>query len=88
MPHLNPGLNSLNLSRTMISDLPLIEIATYSPDLLYLNLTRCERITDKGIFEALRAAKKLTHLVAVNTGFTAGASQLAKKIKPYLVIEN
>jgi F-box/leucine-rich repeat protein 2/20 len=86
--HLNPRLTSLNLSRTNVSDLSLIEIAIHCTELLHLNLTRCEKITDKGILEAVRATKKLKELIIVNSGITMGAVQSVKKTKPFLNIVN
>jgi F-box and leucine-rich repeat protein 2/20 len=86
IPRLNSRLMMLNVSRTNISDLALIEIMTHSYDLSYLNLTRCENISDKGVLEAVRYAKKLRELVIVNTSITPYTVQAVKKIKPFLEI--
>jgi hypothetical protein len=86
IPHLNAKLIYLNLSRTHISDLPLIEIVTHNPDLLHLNLTHCERITDKGIFEIIRGAKKMNELIIMNTNITDDAVRTAKTLRPFLKI--
>lgn len=84
--HLNPHLTSLNLSRTEISDLPLIEIATYCTELIHLNLTRCDKITDKGVLESIRVAKKLRKIIITHNGITKHALLSAKKMKPFLNI--
>lgn len=88
LPRLNSRLITLNLSRTTITDLALIEIMSHSHDLTHLNLTRCENISDKGALEAFRFAKKLKELILIHTNFSQSTINALKKLKPYLEIKN
>src|SRR6202034_4523332 len=63
IPKYNPRFTSLNLAITAISDQPLIELANQCSDLTTLDLTRCENITEKGVFELIRAARRLRELI-------------------------
>lgn len=59
LPNLNKNLINLNLSRTEISDQPLIELAAKCDLLVLLDVTRCEKLTSVGLVEAARQARLL-----------------------------
>jgi F-box/leucine-rich repeat protein 2/20 len=62
IPQFNNHLTQLNLARTTISDLPLIEIASRCELLTTLDLTHCENLTDGGIYDSVRLASQLRAL--------------------------
>lgn len=56
-------LLSLNLGRTALTDEALIEIAFRCNTLQQLDISHCEKITEKGVREAVKHAKNLRKLV-------------------------
>ncbi len=59
IPKYVPGMTILNLARTWISTLPLIEIATNCRLLNKIDLTHCEYINESALTELLRNAHEL-----------------------------
>ena len=59
IPKYVPGLVNLNLARTWISMLPLIEIATNCKSLIKIDLTHCEHVDEATLIEILRNAHEL-----------------------------
>lgn len=82
----NKNLVNLNLARTDLSDLPLIDIANKCVRLLTLDLTRCEKISEKGLLEAVRAAKALKELSIINCKIPEAAILNLKRIRPFLKV--
>lgn len=88
IPKLGQKMTALNLARTNISDQPLIEIGNQCPDLNYLDLTRCEKITEKGLLETVRAARNLRELNISLCDIPNTAIAKIKAMRPYLKLIN
>jgi F-box and leucine-rich repeat protein 2/20 len=86
MPLFNSNFTALNLARTNISDHPVVELASKCPNLMYLCLTRCEKITEKGVLEAVRAARMLRELNISNCNIPHSTIDKLKNLKPFLSI--
>lgn len=80
------GLTRLNISRTRISDSALLQIASRCKNLLSLDLTRCERISEKGITEAIKHGNSLRELVIAQCAIPQAAVDGLRKLHPYLSI--
>jgi hypothetical protein len=63
IPKYIPGMVVLNLSRTWISTLPLIEIATNCRQLNKIDLTHCEHINGSALTELLRNGHELRQVI-------------------------
>lgn len=86
IPKYNPGLTVLNLARTQISDLPLIDIATNSRFLNKINISRCEFITEGGVLELLRNARELREVNIVHCDISKEGVAALRKRFPYVKI--
>ena len=86
IPTFNHLLTGLNLSRTWISDLPLIEISTKCEFITSLNLTRCENLTSVGILECARNGKSLRDLIISSNNLSDESLQELHNIRPYLKV--
>lgn len=86
IPLFHPDFVSLSFARTNISDQPLIEIANQCARLTSLDLTRCEKITEKGVLETVRAAKVLRELNITNCRIPETSVQKLKTLSPFLKI--
>ena len=84
IPKYNANFTSLNLSRTGISDQPLIEIASKCSNLTYLNLTRCENITAIGVLTLVKNALNLKELNLTSCSIPKSTLAEIKKLRPYL----
>jgi F-box and leucine-rich repeat protein 2/20 len=83
----NSQFINLNFSRTNISDQPLIELANHCLHLNYLDLTRCEKITEKGLLEIVRLASTLRELNITSCNIPEFTIGLLKNLKPFLKIK-
>ena len=83
-PTYKKDITVLNLARTWISDLPLIELATKSDLLTTLDLTRCENLTAVGISEVARHTKTLRELNITSCDISPEALTEIRKSRPYL----
>lgn len=81
------GLTDLNISRCIISDVALIDLATKCEDLVTLNLSRCPNITEKGILEAVRHLPLLRELDISHNRIPPASIQTIKKTRPTLKVQ-
>jgi hypothetical protein len=86
LPNYNSQFTHLNLARTAISDQPLIELASKCPELITLNLTRCDNITSIGAIEFVRNAPKLKELNLTSCDISRITLKEIGKIRPFLKI--
>jgi len=86
LPNLNKNFIHLNLSRTEISDQPLIELAIKCDLLVVLNVTRCEKLTGVGIAEAAQQAKLLRELNITLCDISKEVLASIKKTHPFLKV--
>ncbi len=84
IPNFNSQLTYLNLARTYISDLPLIEISSRCKMINTLNLTRCERLSDKAIEKSISLINNLHELIIIQWKASKSTIKEIKKMKPYL----
>ena len=61
------NLKSLNLARTKIADITMINIVRKNPKLVKVNLLRCKRITQKAVLEILQKEDNLRYLNVFGT---------------------
>lgn len=76
----------LNLERSQISDGLLLEIVIRSNYLEEINLSRCQRITDRGILECVKLSKALKTLVIRHCHFKEDTFKEIKEQRPSLVV--
>lgn len=86
LPKYNPNFTKINLARTGLSDLPLIEIASKCQLLVSLDLTRCENITTIGIIELVKNAVNLKELNLTSCDVPKITLEQIYKIRPFLHI--
>lgn len=83
-----PRLTHLSLAYCAISDSALLEIGARCRSLLYLNLTRCEQLTEKGVRELPKHALSLKELDITHCRAGALIVDELHKRYPYLRIVN
>lgn len=74
----------LNLKHCKISELPLIELATHSDVLYSLNLSRCEFLTDKALYELVKNVRTLKEVDISHCDISEGTIKDVRTLKPYL----
>lgn len=79
-----PFLEALIVSRTNISDSSLIEIATRCKSLVYLNIARCNNLSDKGVTETVKEAPQLRELNIEKLNLKPGTVEEIRKLSPDL----
>lgn len=82
-----PYLESLNVSRTNISDSSLIEIATRCKALVKLNIARCANLSDKGVLETVKEASHLRELNIEKLNIKPEILEEIKKLNPNLQLQ-
>lgn len=81
-----PRLGFLNISRTNISDAPLIEIASRNILLYELNIARCSEVTEKGILQTIVQAPSLKELKVNIDRISAATLEKIAALKPQLYL--
>lgn len=79
-------LQKLNLSRTNIGDASIVEIISRCRNINTLDLTRCENITDKGVFELTRHGFNLQEINLTNCHVSKSTLEEIHKQRPMLKI--
>ena len=74
----------VNLTRTTISDVPLIDFATHCPNLTHLNVTRCVNLSEKGILGFVRQAPALQELNISRCKVPERVIDKIREIRPFL----
>ncbi|MCE5316417.1 MAG: hypothetical protein LLG04_03515 [Parachlamydia sp.] len=86
IPRLNTRLIHLNIARCNINDAALVELATKCRNLVYLNLTRCDRITERGIQVFISEASALRTLDLTHCNIPKGVIEELNRRRPYLKV--
>lgn len=81
-----PALTILSLSRCNTTDSSLIEIASWGSNLTQLDLIYCDRLTEKGIFEAVRLCPSLRFLNISHCHVSKEIVEKIKEINPLLFL--
>lgn len=81
-----PGVALLNISRTAIADAAFIDIMTRCRNLYFLDISRCDGLSDKAIFEGIRNCLTLKTIHLRHTRLTKGDIERLKGLHPYLTI--
>lgn len=79
-----PRLTHLDLTRCAISDEALVEIASRCRVLMFLNISACDRLTEKGVLAAVKNASSLQTLNISRCRFPEVAVETIKRMSPYL----
>ncbi len=86
IPRVNPRLTHLNLARCNINDEGLVELTTKCNKLISLNLTRCERLTERSILTLVSAAPALRLLDLTHCNIPKGVVEELTRRRPYLQV--
>lgn len=84
IPLYNTRFVKMNFARTSLSDQPLIELANQCSRMTHLDITRCEKITEKGLLEAIRSSRALKEIKLTNCNVSEAFVSKLKSIKPFL----
>jgi hypothetical protein len=77
-------LQRLNLARTNVTDASAVDIANRCRSLQYLDFTRCERLTDKGIFEVVKNGFNLQEINITSCHVNKATIDDVRKLRPRL----
>lgn len=77
-------LDRLDLGRTGVDDANLLEITLRVQSLSTIDLTRCQNLTEQGIYDALKIAPSLSEVCLVHTAIGEKALEDLKQLKPHL----
>ncbi len=80
------SLTVLSLEKGDMTDGTLIEMVQHCPFLKELNIARCPKITDKGLWDSVRQAKALRKLGIVQTSISENMIRQIKELKPFVEI--
>lgn len=80
------SFDHLGVGRTGLEDANLLEITSRIQTLRFLDLTRCQHLTEQGIFDALKIAPSLKEVSLAHTEIGEKALEDLKQLKPYLQI--
>lgn len=86
MMHSEPQLVVLSVERTDISDGTLADLAERCLYLKDLNIARCSKITDKGVWDLVRISNSLYILNLAQCAVSEATIQQIKTLKPYLIL--
>jgi hypothetical protein len=78
------SFHHLDLGRTELADADLLEITTRIRSLNSLDLTRCQNLTEQGIFDALKNAPSLTEVYLAHTAIGEKALEDLKQLNQHL----
>lgn len=76
---------SLDLGRTAIEDQSLLEITTRINSLSFMDLTRCQNLSEQGIVDAIKVSS-LQEVNLAHTNISASAIEELKRLRPSLKI--
>lgn len=79
-------LQRLCLARTYVTDAALIDISSRCRGLTHLDLTRCDRITDKGVIETIKNGFNLLEVNLSNCHVSPTMIEEMRRQKPFLRI--
>lgn len=86
MARSHPHFLTLDLSRCQIGDVGLIEIALRNTQLISLNLSRCENITERGVIESVKHATALKELNLTRCSLAPNVFRELQEINPFLKV--
>jgi F-box and leucine-rich repeat protein 2/20 len=78
-----PQLTALNVSRSNVTDGAVAEIAIRCSSLQYLDLTRCQQVTEKGIIQLLRQAPSLQNLIIRSCPISDKGIEFIRQLRPF-----
>lgn len=74
-----PLLTHLDVSKTSFANTPLVEVAARCQELQILNVSGCDRITQRGIEECLKLAEKLQEIYLEDIAISEGLIEVMRQ---------
>ncbi|MBS4169574.1 Uncharacterized protein NEOC95_000283 [Neochlamydia sp. AcF95] len=82
-----PNLSALNLSRSLVIDAALIDIMMHCKNLYFLDISRCDSLSEKGVLEGIKRCPSLKKVLLKHSPISKNGIELIRKTFPYLELE-
>ncbi|KIC72730.1 hypothetical protein DB42_CT00040 [Neochlamydia sp. EPS4] len=81
------NLSALNFSRTLLTDAALIDIMMHCKNLYFLDISRCDSLSEKGVLEGIKSCPSIKKIFLKHSFLSKNGIEQIRNIFPYLELE-